>query len=386
VKSAGRKLLFAVFYLAFLGVFVEVSLQAFYYFTAGDFLFKRVGLPIYAPDEWAGMWNKPNFALEHHTNEFTATYYTNEQGLRVPERERRYAPGAHPGVYRIMLLGPSFAYGWGVSWEESFAGYLEEFLERSGFASGQDVELINAGVPSLPPAPGLRWFEHVGSELRPDLVIQFLYGSMAVTDDERINGSVDADGYLVPEDTSTSKRVRSQIKKLATVFYGWLLWTRLDALRGDTPDGDGRVLGAGREMKQAEEFDPARPEVVEALGFYRRLADTVRTAGSELLLVYFPLSYAIHPEDEIRWRHLGVQDVEGQMAFDAAFVEYLNGISIPCLDATGELRRAAATERLYYWLDIHWTAAGNRVTARTVADHLLGEGQAAAPGPTPPPG
>ena len=44
MSTLSRKALGAVVYLAFLGLFVEVALQGFYYFTAGDFLFRRVGL------------------------------------------------------------------------------------------------------------------------------------------------------------------------------------------------------------------------------------------------------------------------------------------------------------------------------------------------------
>jgi hypothetical protein len=367
-------LLSAAAYLLFLFAFVEVSLQAFYYFTAGDFLFKRVGLPIYVTDPWAGMWNRPNLSLHHRTNEFEATYHTNAAGLRVPEPAREYAAQKDPETFRVLLLGPSFAFGWGVDWEESFAGHLGAFLEEGGFAGGRRVEVVNAGVPSLPPGPGLRWFDHVGSGLHPDLVIQFVYGSMAVPDAERINGSVDEDGYLVPADASTARLVRERVKKLATVFYGWVLWTRFETLRaGDQAAPSGEVLGAGRELHQAADFDPASPEAQEALGFYRRFVDSVRRAGGAPLLVYFPLSYAVHPEDVARWKHLGVLDAQRQIAYDAAFVRYLGDLGIPCVDATAALREAAATQRLYYWLDIHWTPAGNRVTARAVADRLLAD-------------
>ena len=40
------------------------------------------------------------------------------------------------------------------------------------------------------------------------------------------------------------------------------------------------------------------------------------------------------------------------------------------LDTTPHLLEQAATERLYYWLDIHFTVAGNRVVAEAAIPFL----------------
>ena len=132
------------------------------------------------------------------------------------------------------------------------------------------------------------------------------------------------------------------------------------------------MMGAGRELVQAEVFDAESPEVREALAFYADLSRVAEREGAQLLVVYFPLSYVIHPEDQGRWRHHGLQDVAAQMAVDGAFCAHLDALGTPCFNATEALLEAANSgERLYYWLDIHWTPEGNEVVARAVADHLL---------------
>ena len=106
---------------------------------------------------------------------------------------------------------------------------------------------------------------------------------------------------------------------------------------------------------------------------YSNLSGIVRAAGARLLVVYVPLSYAIHREDESRWRHLGIRDIPRQMAFDAAFVHYLNERQIPSIDITQQLQKSAQVgKRMYYWLDIHWTPAGDATAARAVAAYLMG--------------
>src|SRR5262249_46013387 len=77
-------------YLVFLVVFLEVGLQCYYWFEAGDFLFRRTALPIYARESIAGYGNRPNLSFDHRTNEFHAHYYVNKAGFRVPRPELEY--------------------------------------------------------------------------------------------------------------------------------------------------------------------------------------------------------------------------------------------------------------------------------------------------------
>jgi hypothetical protein len=361
-------------YLIYLGICVEVALQGFYYATAGDFLFKRVGLPIYVREPYAGFGNRPGLSFEHRTNEFRAHYYINQAGFRVPRPQIEYTLAKSADIYRVMILGPSFAFGWGVDYELSFAGVLQQLLQQRGFAGEKKIEIINAGIPAMPVAPQLAWFEQVGQRYEPDLVIQFVYGSMALGHVSQRPYAVDDKGYLIPINADFRWRWRERVKKLATFFYGWVLWTKLTTeWPGQTAQEKGAVLGAGREMDAPTDFEPTHQEVREAMAVYGKLARVVRAAGARLLVVYVPLSYAIHGGDESRWRHLGVVDVPRRKAFDAAFVRYLNECEIPSIDTTQSLKKSAQLgQRMYYWLDIHWTPAGNAMAARAVADYLMG--------------
>jgi hypothetical protein len=104
---------------------------------------------------------------------------------------------------------------------------------------------------------------------------------------------------------------------------------------------------------------------------YNKLASIVRQAGARLLVVYVPDSFVIHKEDESRWRLPGIDP--RQVAFNAAFVLYLNKCQIPSLNTTQQLLQSArGGTRMYYWLDVHWTPAGNAAAAQAVADYLIG--------------
>src|SRR5262245_34970675 len=133
------KLLRGFLYLVFICVCVAASLQGFYYFTSGDFLFRRGMIPIHAREPYAGSDNRPGLSFDHRTNEFRARYYINLAGFRVPRPEVEYTLAKPSNIYRIMLLGPSLAFGWGVNYELSFAGVLQQLLQERGFTGDKKI-------------------------------------------------------------------------------------------------------------------------------------------------------------------------------------------------------------------------------------------------------
>jgi hypothetical protein len=375
-RSGLRRLLGVASYLAFLVLVLEAGLQIFYWGTTGSLLFSRIGRPIYVADPHSGWAVQPNLCYHHRTPEFAIEVHTNSQGFRVSAAHEEYSVQRDDSRYRVLLLGPSFAFAWGVNYEDSVAALLPQYLKAGGFAGGREIEVINHGIPSLPPANNLRWYKAVGRDYRPDLVIQFAYGSLAVS--SRPEEWLIQGGHLVRPDSTLRDRAIAYAKNSAIVFYGWTIATKL---RSGGAREEGRIEGAGRELRELGEFDPDRPEVVDALKFYDELREAVESSGARLLILYFPLSYVVHPQDMSRWRHLGVRDVGKQRAFDEAFAEYLRQRGLACLDVTQRLIDTARSsgERLYYWLDVHWTRAGNAAVAAALAECLLADPRWALP-------
>ena len=76
--------------------------------------------------------------------------------------ERAYAKPE--GAVRVLLLGDSTGWGWGVEDGEAFARLVEADL-------GPGVELINLSVPGYSTDQELLWFESEGLRYDPDLVL-----------------------------------------------------------------------------------------------------------------------------------------------------------------------------------------------------------------------
>jgi lysophospholipase L1-like esterase len=90
---------------------------------------------------------------------------TNGRGLRAP---RDFARPKGSGVLRLLLLGDSQAFGWGVEYDETFGAILERDLGRS---SARTVEVVNAGVPGYNTAQEAALLRRYGPELEPDCVL-----------------------------------------------------------------------------------------------------------------------------------------------------------------------------------------------------------------------
>jgi hypothetical protein len=86
---------------------------------------------------------------------------TNSMGLRGPEMDNP------KDKFRIVCVGDSVTFGWGVSYEESYPARLERSLADQGY----DVEVVNAGVPAMKPATLADWVYREQELWVPDLVV-----------------------------------------------------------------------------------------------------------------------------------------------------------------------------------------------------------------------
>ncbi len=92
-----------------------------------------------------------------------ALFETNSAGFRGRER----TPEKPPGVFRIGVIGDSWAMGWGVAEEATYAHRLEQTL------GGRDptVEVLNFALAGVNARDAVERLHRVGLAFDPDLVI-----------------------------------------------------------------------------------------------------------------------------------------------------------------------------------------------------------------------
>lgn len=103
-----------------------------------------------------------NVRVKFDTPEFSSNIKTNSMGFR----DREFTPKKLAGT-RIVAIGDSFTFGWGVEAEESWPKVLEARLRSAGVA----VEVANIGKPGASPKNYADLAEKSISLLHPDLLI-----------------------------------------------------------------------------------------------------------------------------------------------------------------------------------------------------------------------
>jgi len=119
-------------------------------------------LEIYEPDP-ALYWKlKPN--QDCYTKVDRKPVHINSQGTRGPE----FQVAKPPGILRILSLGDSRTFGWGLSDSETYSARLQALLEER---LRRKVEVINAGVNAWSYSQMLVYFRDPGLRYQPDVVI-----------------------------------------------------------------------------------------------------------------------------------------------------------------------------------------------------------------------
>lgn len=118
-----------------------------------------VSLKEVAPDPAIGHQHKPN--TQAHL--MGVDVMINSLGLRDSEGTGEAGEGA-----RVLMLGDSVTFGWGVPQDETVAERLEANLSAQ---SGMPVSVLNSGVGNYNTAMQVAWFERYGLALNPDVVV-----------------------------------------------------------------------------------------------------------------------------------------------------------------------------------------------------------------------
>ena len=196
---------------------------------------------------------------------------TNAAGFRGPPAPPPGPPA--PGTVRILGLGDSVMFGWGVEQEDCYLGVLERMLSEAH--PGTRIEVINTAVPGYNTVIEVETFKVKGLAYDPDIVVL-----------DYVNNDLEPPNFIV-KGIDCWTLSRSFLLELAQSF---LRGERFDpSPRFGMPQ---RTAQQNRELWEPPELDPQDvPEGLEelvGLGPYqaamRELADLARVHGFEVVL------------------------------------------------------------------------------------------------------
>jgi lysophospholipase L1-like esterase len=311
-----------------------------------EFLQGFVLRDMYVSDERAGYRLAPGFRGRIERGAAVTEFTTSSLGLRGPEAGTKTAA-------RVLALGDSYTFGWGVAQGEEWIHVAaEEANRRLGRPA---VEGWNGGVNGYGTEGAIAQLERVAPELRPDVVLLGFFAN-DFTDNLLGTGVYEVrDGYLF--DRFSHDYLKESLLARESHLYR-LVSTAWETARL-------RYLGGvptARAVKQfsAEEFERGR-DLSERL--ILELRDAAAAAGARFAVIWLPADvYAVTgsaPEDIPLRREL-------QRRVAAAGVPSLDLLPV----ALAETRVAG----LYIPNDGHLSVRGNRVMGRAVGAWLVESG------------
>jgi lysophospholipase L1-like esterase len=166
IRKLLKKLVLLVFSLLFVALLAELALRVAFYHSK-DFSMEMwkyaVAMKRAVPD--------PNLSFVHEPN--TKAFLMgqdvkiNSQGLR----DNEYSMTKPHGVYRILVLGDSTTFGWGVSLDETASKILERQLNALHVPGYERFEVINAGVGNYDTVQEVTYYKTRGRNFNPDMVV-----------------------------------------------------------------------------------------------------------------------------------------------------------------------------------------------------------------------
>lgn len=267
----------------------------------------------YLYDELLGWKNIPDWKATTHNRQLTI----NSKGLR----DREYQYDKPDGVRRILVLGDSYAWGYGVADDEVFTEVLEKRL------AGDRWQVINSGVSGWGTDQEYLFLTSEGFRYAPDVVVLAFF----FFNDLQNNSS--------------------------SIQYGLYKPVFLDD--GFQPSNVPVPRpGSGRP----ELYTEASPVEITAKLIYR-LADVCQNHNCRLIVMKFgsflePDNLALQADGAAMREYL----------IDHANMNYLD------LDAEFSAHHASVTSLVEGNLDGHWNIFGHRLTANIIHDFLTRSG------------
>ena len=282
--------------------------------------------------------------------EFTSDVRLNSRGFRDAE----VAVAKPPDIFRIVVLGDSITWGYGVDAGQRYPDLLDAPVTRAGVP----VEIVNLAVSGYATDQELLLWERQARRYCADLVILGLYENDLRENLSPAQGNhakpyfvVGADGSLTLRNVPVPVMPAAPSPPEPSGVRAWLrrhlrLWAALGFVR-ESFRGRG-----GPEIVPAGAVD-----VTAAL--VRRLGDAIAASGSRFLVVVLPNLYD-SPDTMAAATRSGVETI---------------------LDLGPHFRREASADTLFFRLDgAHWTVKAHALAARAIAD-VVTRGRLLSPPP-----
>lgn len=309
---------------------------------------------MYTPDPDLGYRLTPNYIGQAKSYEYNHEIRINSIALRDEE----YKVIKPEGIYRILILGDSFVFNYGIQYGLGFDALLEKYLNQNNVDSKYSgFEVINASIGGYEPYDELKYYRKFLKQLTPDLVIMGFYEG---NDFSGLRNKVESNPEIRQFNLGTSRGILEWINDiLESRSHLYMFFrNRLEYLRfkmGLTDHYIPRYLFVG----ETRAYKDTRL-------LFKEIAKEFEKGPG---LFIFMIPHRISVDKKYREDMLSIYDIKPE-SIDInkpkeGFSSLLHDFQIEGIDLTRIFFQEGASS-LYYPIDGHWNVEGNKVTAKTL--------------------
>ena len=262
-----------------------------------------------------------------------------ELGFRTAHLDARSAIVGNP--LRILLLGDSCAWGWGI---RRFSDTMPPLIEQRLAESGIDGAVVNLAEPGFTTTQGLRLFTDWFPKIRPQFVV-LQYGW-----NDRRNSRGFTDRQVMRMMPMLHSRPAKWVMK--TALYRTFAWTAAHLL----PEPQNPAYH-DRDLDPVVDNARMRVPLAESIDNYRQMIDAAKKAGARVLIIlppYRPSVSGLGPR---------IKDFHREVA--AAFQGEATFLALPAM------REPSPDLDTYFDVDgIHPNMRGARYIADAIASQI----------------
>jgi lysophospholipase L1-like esterase len=323
MKGILRKVTFSVVPVVILGAAVELGLRSVGWPKITE-AFEH-NTPFWVTDP-----NLESKAFPHKEEKRLFRVSSNAEGLRavdvsVPKKD---------GLFRVMTMGCSTTFGWGVSDEQTYPAQLAKLIGEAGYSN---IEVINAGQPGYTSFQGRWLWDRNLKAYQPDVVLLGF-----VVQDARKAAYSDKSQAVLQRDHRFLKN---------NILYNSRAYLALRSFLGG-------IQVKAKERPTGDEGGVYRVPPADYVDNIRALVASIRTQGATPVLFGFPLERSGYTAEHRRIL---------KAAADQLSVSYL--------DLQAKMEVASRESVLYFENDRgHANGAGNAKIAGWVYRFLMDEG------------
>lgn len=282
---------------------------------------------------------------------------------------------AQAGVRRILLLGDDTICGTHVAESETVAAWLKKFLTQS---SGEEVEVINAGVPAYCPLLASLKYQHDLFKLKPNIVV--LHVDMTdIADDSCYRSLTLRDGdHSVCSHPTLRQHAKPENPTIQLARQSATASWLLEKTRQHGPE----LLSVSRASLSEHQGllwitdnpPDLRLQIDHALKPIKALQDSVEESGGRLLITTSPVLWQVVAAD--RAPELSNRlSISGKTPFTSTFPfellrSFCQDAQIPFCDASPAFRRDKA-EKLFSKSAPVLSKVGMALYAREIARSIV---------------